>query len=426
VVHCRRRDPSWHGFLGRPASGFRAARSSVFLGYSLAGPVDPLFQADIAAPPNLRNMHLAMHSPRPSPAAEFSAPGATRASLLSLATAVPPHVLGQADAALAAERMFAGRMADYQRLAAVFGSTGIVKRHSVRPMSWFFEDRGWPERTAAYLEGAAALFVEAAGAALQQAGLSGADVDAVVTVSSTGVATPSLDARVAAAMGFRPDALRVPVFGLGCAAGVTGLALAARLAAAQPGRRVLFVAVELCTLAFRLDRADKTNIIASALFGDGAAAAVLQAGGPDGGIGEIEAAGEHTWPDTLDVMGWSMDPTGLGVILARAVPRFAEKEVGPAVAAILGRIGVERGSIDRFVCHPGGAKVVAALESSLGLGDGALDLEREVLADYGNMSAPTVLFVLDRAIARGLPPRVLLVAMGPGFTCTCLALRRTP
>jgi alkylresorcinol/alkylpyrone synthase len=347
---------------------------------------------------------------------------APRAALLSLATAVPPNVLWQRDVADAARAVFSGRYGEFERLAKVFESTGVLKRHGVRPIEWYVEPRGWPERTAAYLEGAQALFVEAAGKALSAAGLSAREVDTVVTVSSTGIATPSLDARVFGRMGFRDDTMRVPVFGLGCAGGVSGLSIAARLAEARPGSNVLLVAVELCTLAFRLDEFTKANIVATALFGDGAAAAMVRAG--DGGIAEIEGAAEHTWADTLDVMGWSIDPQGFGVILARAVPPFVEENLASAMVGLLERLGVERGAVDRFVCHPGGGKVVPALERALALNQGSLDHEREVLADCGNMSAPTVLFVLERLTRAGLPQRSLMTAMGPGFTASCVSLKR--
>jgi alkylresorcinol/alkylpyrone synthase len=293
-------------------------------------------------------------------------------------------------------------------------------------MDWYREQRGWPERTAVYLECGSDLFVEAASQALEEAGLDGAQVDTVVTISSTGIATPSLEARVKGRLGLRDDVERVPVFGLGCAGGVTGLAIANRLAVAKPGSIVLLVAVELCTLSFRLDQFSKANIVATALFGDGAAACVLRAGDERVrgvyGFAEVEMAGEHTWPDTLDIMGWRVDPAGFGVIFDRAIPPFAEKNVGAAVSDILTRGGLKLSDVDRFLCHPGGVKVITALERALELDQGSLDLEREVLAENGNMSAPTALFVLDRARERGLARRSVLTAMGPGFTASCVSL----
>ncbi len=344
------------------------------------------------------------------------------ASLMSLATAVPPNVVLQTEAVEFARNLFAGRFDEFERLSPVFANTGIRSRRLAQPLDWYFEPRGWPERTKAYLETAESLFIEAAQSALSAAGLTGADVDTVVTVSSTGIATPSLEARVLTQMGFRRDISRVPVFGLGCAGGVSGLSLAARLAAATPGSVVLFVTIELCTLAFRRDQLTTSNIVATALFGDGAGACVVRVG--EDGAYRVEGAGEHIWPDTLDIMGWDIDPTGFGVIFAQSIPPFVRWNMAEAVDSILDKLHLSREDIGRFVCHPGGAKVVTALEGALGLGQGALDIEREVLADYGNMSAPTVLFVLDRVLKRDPPQRLFLSSLGPGFTASGLSLVR--
>lgn len=342
------------------------------------------------------------------------------AKLLSTATAVPHHVLRQCDVAAAADKIFGDRYEEFGRLSRIFESAGIGKRHAVRPIEWFYEPRGWPERTAVYVEGACDLFVQVAQKALDEAGVRPDEVDAVVTVSSTGIATPSIEARVAQRLGLRSDIERVPVFGLGCAGGVSGLLLASRLSESRPGTNVLLVAVEICTLAFRHDELTKANIVATALFGDGAAACLLRAG--DEGFAEIDGGGQHTWPDTLGIMGWNVDPEGFGVIFDRSIPPFAEEHLGPAVADILGRDGLALSDIDRFVCHPGGVKVIAALEQALEMEKEALDEERRVLSEFGNMSAPTVLFVLDGIRRGGLPPRSALLAMGPGFSASCVSL----
>ncbi|WP_426616208.1 type III polyketide synthase [Bradyrhizobium sp. McL0616] len=345
------------------------------------------------------------------------------AALISLATSVPPHVFLQEDVLTAAWNVFGARFPEFERFSSIFSNTGIVKRHGVKPFDWYLERRGWPERTEAFLEGAEALFVDVAEKALASAQLAGGDVDAVVTVTSTGIATPSIEARVARRMGFRSDAMRVPVFGLGCAGGVSGLSIASRLAQARPGTNVLLVTIELCSLALRLDELTKANIVAVSLFGDGAAAIVLRAG--DGGATQIEATGEHLWPDTLGIMGWSVDPEGFGVIFRRTIPDFVTRHLNSAVTEILSRMRLSMEDIDRFICHPGGAKVVSALESALALDQGTLRHEREIIADFGNMSSPTVLFVLEQARAKGLPARSLLTALGPGFTASCVALRHT-
>lgn len=344
----------------------------------------------------------------------------TPVGLLSLATARPPYELLQSDVVAAARRLFATRFPQFERMAPVFETAGTRVRQAVTPIEWFFEPRGWAERNQVYLSGAAALYEAAARAALAEAGLRGCDVDALVTVSSTGIATPSLEARCAGALGFRSDALRLPVFGLGCAGGVTGLAIAGRLAAADPGTRVLFVCLELCTLSFRLERPSKADIVATALFGDGAAACVLRAG--EDGFAQLVGAAEHTWPETLDIMGWRVDPEGLGVIFAQSIPPFARNHMRPAMEAMLARQQLRIADVDRFLCHPGGTKVIEALEAALELGEGALDLERTVLAEHGNMSAPTALYVLDRARRAGLPARSVLTALGPGFTASTATL----
>ena len=345
------------------------------------------------------------------------------AALMSLATSVPPHQFQQKQILQAARSILAHRYEQFETFASLFANTGIRHRYGVKPIEWYLEPRGWPERTSAFLDGAERLFIEVAQEAIARARLATHDIDTVVTVCSTGIATPTLEARLASKMGFRPDVARVPVFGLGCAGGVSGLAVAARLAQSRPGSNVLLVVLELCTLAVRHDELTKANIVAASLFGDGAAALVLRAG--DGGSTRVEASGEKLWPDTLGIMGWNVDAEGFGVVFQRTIPDFVAGHLGPAVGEILTRMDLSEADIDRFVCHPGGTKVISALEQALSLDHGTLDHERDVIADYGNMSAPTVLFVLERALAKDLPRRSLLTALGPGFTASCVALRHT-
>lgn len=343
------------------------------------------------------------------------------AHLISLATAVPPVELRTSDVIAEAAAIFAGRHADFERLMPVFANTGIDRRYSVKPYAWFRADQGWPERTQAYLEGAAALFRSAAQAALERAGCTAAEIGAIVTVSSTGIATPSIEARVMHEMGFRDDVRRLPVFGLGCAGGVTGLSAAARLAESSPGANVLLVVIELCTLAFRPDEMTKSNIIATALFGDGAAACILSSTSKSG-LGRIEFSGEHTWPGTLGIMGWRMDPSGFGAIFSQRIPELVATELRPVMDAFLMRHDLSRDDVGQFVFHPGGAKVIAALEETFGMASGTLGRERDVLSGYGNMSAPTVLFVLERALQEPFNGRRMLSALGPGFTASFLTM----
>ena len=344
-----------------------------------------------------------------------------RAQLLSLATAVPPFVLDTPMIAKQAAETFKGLGGALSRLLSVYDNSEIDKRYSVCPMEWFLEPRGWPDRTAKFMTGATALFKEAAGKALDEAQLKASDVDAIVTVSSTGIATPSIEAHVMVEMGFRVDVQRVPVFGLGCAGGLSGLSLASRLAVANPGKIILIVVIELCTLAFRLDEMTKANIVATAIFGDGAAAAILCAGDVVG-HGAIEYVGEHTWPDTIDVMGWRVDVEGFGAIFSRSIPDLAATDLRPAADGFLTRHGLTMKDMDHFSFHPGGAKVIQALEPAFGLVDGTLAHERSVLADFGNMSAPTVLFVLLQGLKQKVKGRRFLGALGPGFTASFMTM----
>jgi alkylresorcinol/alkylpyrone synthase len=192
------------------------------------------------------------------------------------------------------------------------------------------------------------------------------------------------------------------------------------MAAADPGSNWLFVTIETCSISIRLDSDDPAAIVATALFGDGAAAAVVTAG--EHSIARIAGSAEKLWPDTLRIMGWDVEDPGLAVVFDRAIPPFIEAGLAQAVDEMCAQMGINRGEIDRFCCHPGGVKVIDAIESALKLNQGELNLEREVLRDYGNMSAPTVMFVLERLIAQGLPKRVMMTAFGPGFTCAGMLL----
>jgi alkylresorcinol/alkylpyrone synthase len=340
-------------------------------------------------------------------------------SLLSLVTAVPPHVIEQQHAKDIGRRAF-GRKALFDRLSSVFDNAAIARRHVVAPPEWYEEPHGWAERNAVYLAATEQMFENAGRAAIADAGLAPEQIDGVVTVSTTGIATPSLEARVGPRLGLRPDVRRVPVFGLGCAGGVSGLALTARLAASEPGTHWLFVTVETCSISIRLDSDDPAAIVATALLGDGAAAAVVTAG--EGGLATLKGSAEKLWPDTLGIMGWRVEDPGLGVMFDRAIPPFIEAELADAVDEMCIQLGIAREDIGRFCCHPGGVKVIDAIETALELNQGELNLEREVLNDFGNMSAPTVLFVLERLLKRGLPQRALMTAFGPGFTCAGLML----
>jgi alkylresorcinol/alkylpyrone synthase len=340
--------------------------------------------------------------------------------IASLATAVPPHVLERDFVAAESKRIFARFGDDFERMASVFYTTGIDRRYSVCPVDWFETATSWRDRAERFLAGATDLFRRAAGDALQQAGLVANDIDVIVTVSSTGIATPSVESHVMHEMGFRDDVLRVPVFGLGCAGGVTGLALASQLVnSGNVPRRVLLVIIELCTLHFRPDEMSKSNIVATALFGDGAAALVISS---DGNGPVIEHTAQHTWNNTLDIMGWRVDDEGLGAIFARSIPDLVLTDLRPAADSFLTKAHLDASDIDHFSFHPGGTKVVQALESIFAMPEGKLADERAILKGYGNMSAPTVMFVLERAFKQPMKGRRFVGSLGPGFTASFATL----
>jgi alkylresorcinol/alkylpyrone synthase len=342
--------------------------------------------------------------------------------LLGLATAVPPFRLRQSDVMAEADRLFDRRTSEIERMLGVFANAGIESRYACVPLDWYEQPHGWAEKNQLYLDNAVALLERASLEALAAAGLGMGRVDGIVAVSTTGLATPSLDALLMERLGFRRDTWRLPVFGLGCAGGVLGLARAAQMAQADPKQRILFLVVELCTLTFRRTDQSKANIIATALFGDGAAAAVV---GCDGEGPALTHWGEHCWPDSLDVMGWRIEEDGLGVLFSRDIPALVRADLRAATAAFLSRHRLSLDDIDGFVCHPGGAKVVAALEEAFGLTDGAMAEARAVLREFGNMSAASVMFVLERVLEKRPSGRHLMSSLGPGFTAGFLTLEMT-
>ena len=341
--------------------------------------------------------------------------------LLALTTAVPPYRLDQGDVAGLARRLFARANGTIERLLPAFVNAGIETRYSCVPLDWYLTPLDWKERNRLYLENALDLLEDAALRCLKEAGIEAGAVDTVVTVSTSGIATPSLDARLIDRLGLRRDVERLPVFGLGCAGGALGLGRAAALARGAPGSRVLLLVVELCGLTFRANDLSKSNIIATALFGDGAAAALIGCA-PEGSGPAIRASGEYTWPDSLDVMGWRVESDGLGVLFSRDIPAIIEAQLGPAVDAFLARQGLSRAALAGVLCHPGGAKVLDALEALFAFEPGGMTVARRVLRDYGNMSAVTLLFVLEAALSEAGRGPHLASSLGPGFSAGFLLL----
>jgi len=353
--------------------------------------------------------------------AALAPPVRQESRVVALATAVPGNVLEQERARDFARVVFGERVTGFGRLARVFASTGIERRYIVEPFEWYERAHNWPERTESYIAGACKLFEDVVLKVLAAADLDARDVDTVITVSSSGVTTPGIEARMLPALGFRPDVRRIPVFGLGCAGGVSGVALASRIAAAEPGTTVLLVAIELCSLAFRSDRATKADIISTALFGDGAAAAIVRCQA-EPGLATVRGATEHLWAKTLDIMGWSTDEAGLGVVLSRSLPAFIERNYRAEFDRAMRRLALPVSHIDRMICHPGGTKVLEAIEAALDVPQNTLGVERSIMRDFGNMSSPTVLFTLERTLAQGFHGTAVLAALGPGFTAAFVSM----
>lgn len=337
--------------------------------------------------------------------------------LESLGTALPGPPVAQADVRAKAEEILTALAPELVEKMGVFDATGIRTRHFVRPLDWYLEPHGWADRAAAFQEAGLDLLETAARRALDAAGLGPEAVDGVVLVCTTGVSTPSLDARLANRLGLRAGLTRVPVWGLGCAGGVAGANLAADLARANPDKRYLMLALETCSVNFNLNDVSVRAFVATTLFSDGAAAALVRGDATTGRtLGRLRRGASHQWPGSEGVMGWDVVDEGLRVVFSRRIPDIVATELAPVVERYLKREAV---APDRYAFHPGGTKVLEAYEKALGLRPAQLDESRDVLHRFGNMSSPTVLFVLDETLRRRpLAPgeTALLAALGPGFT----------
>ncbi|MGH6931477.1 MAG: type III polyketide synthase [Dongiaceae bacterium] len=332
---------------------------------------------------------------------------------MSLATAVPRVRVEQSDIIGLCDRAFDRASSEIDRLRPTFANAGIAGRYFCMPLDWYLARHGWRERSQLYVSHSVDLLEEVAIRCLEQSGLGIDDIDGIVSVSTTGIATPSLDALLIERLRAPRHMRRLPLFGLGCVGGVVGMSRAAEMAAVAPGRRILLLVVELCSLTFRFGDNSNSNIIAAALFGDGAAGALI---GCDGDGPELLHGGEHTWANSLDVMGWNIEEDGLGVVFSRDIPTIVRRDLRTAAENFLGRHGLILRSLAGFICHPGGAKVMDAMEQVFELPPGSLGEAREVLRDHGNMSAVTVLFVLERMLRKAPRGQYLMSALGPGFT----------
>jgi alkylresorcinol/alkylpyrone synthase len=347
-------------------------------------------------------------------------------------TALPKHRYDQ-------ETLIAGFLAaigPHERAAKaerLYRRVEVSARHLALPMERYPTLSGMAETNAAYLEVAVDLGSEARSGALAKAKLTPKDLNAIFFTTVTGVATPSIDARIVNRLGIRTDVKRVPMFGLGCVAGAAGISRAADYLRAYPNEVAALVSVELCSLTLKLRDLSIANLVGSALFGDGASAVVLVGAerarklGLNAGTGcpAIVHNRSSFYPDTEDVMGWHVANDGFELVLSAGVPAIATAKVVPEVGQLLDDAGLTPDDIATWVCHPGGPKVIQAFEQGFELGPEALALTRRSLAEVGNLSSSSVLFVLCDTIRERKPAagaHGLMLAMGPGFCSELLLL----
>ncbi|MBZ5494918.1 MAG: type III polyketide synthase [Acidobacteriia bacterium] len=346
--------------------------------------------------------------------------------ITSVGTAVPGHRVGQDVAQRLCRALFRDAFADIDRLLPVFDNALIGNRYFSAPLEWFESEHSLAEKNRLYIETALEVGNAAISTCLERAGLGPEDIDHLFFVSTTGLATPSMDARLINILRLRPDIRRTPIWGLGCAGGVAGLSRAYEYTQAFPRERALVLALELCGLTFQRNDLSKSNLVATSLFADGAAA-VLVSGSETAGVGpRILSSRSTLWYDSLDVMGWDVNDQGLKVLFSRDIPAIVRSLVLPAITAFLATRGIAVHELRHIVAHPGGAKVIEAYEQILGLENGRMKRARDVLSRYGNMSSPTVLFVLEDFLQAGAihPGEYgLVTALGPGFSSEMILIQ---
>jgi Predicted naringenin-chalcone synthase len=357
------------------------------------------------------------------------------AKVVSVGIADVSYKASQSEAKDFIYQMFSRRREDMERMITVFDNSMIESRHFIQPKEWFSRPHGFVERNELYVKNALALALGATRRCLEGANAGPSDFDHIIFVSSTGIATPTIDALLINELKLDPHLKRTPLWGLGCVGGAVGLSRALEYTRAFPGSAVLLIALEICSLAFLRDDYSKSNIIATALFSDGAAA-VLVAGKEHKGLwveSRESAAGVNlidsystTYYDSLDVMGWEIVDTGFKAIFSKDIPTIVRKYVRANIEELLEKHNLRLSDIKHFVVHPGGQKVINAYEESLGLSNGAFGYSRKVLREHGNMSSPTVLYVLKEFLDDGKFSRGdygLISALGPGFSSELILFR---
>jgi alkylresorcinol/alkylpyrone synthase len=347
-------------------------------------------------------------------------------TITATATAVPPHVLSRELVKEYYGRTFPLSARRLQAMLEVLDNSRIERRYSLFPVEYLVETRSLTQRNSEYREHAITLAGKVAGEALARAKRQPADVDMIITVSCTGFMIPSVDAYLISEMGFRADVRRLPITELGCAAGAVGLTRAWEYIRANPGKTALLIAVELPTLTFQRRDLSQANLISAALFGDGAAAAVIT-GDASSGLAIIDSQ-SYLFPSSIDAMGFELKDTGFHIVLSKEVPQLIRGKIGALVDCLLSRHALTREQISAFVLHPGGQKLLSYMQQELGLCSCQIQPSWDVLRDYGNLSSASVLFVLHEWMARGevkAGDRGLLAAFGPGFSAEMLLLQWT-
>jgi alkylresorcinol/alkylpyrone synthase len=330
-------------------------------------------------------------------------------------TILPDHRYEQAEITEAFSRL---THCDEDLLRRFHAATGVTGRNLALPLEEYAKLDSFARANDMYVEIALDLTEQALRGALDKAGVRPEKVDHLLFCSSTGLATPSLDAKLAQRVGLRPDVKRVPVFGLGCAAGASGLARLHDYLRGWPGDVAALVCVELCSLTIQRDDTSIANLVASGLFGDGAAAVVATGRGPGP---EVVATRSRLYPDTEHLMGWEVGQHGFRIVLDAALTGFVEQVLAADIRAFLTDYGLTPDQVATWICHPGGPKVIEKIAETLDLPARALEVTWRSLREHGNLSSVSVLHVLQETRGRPGAPGVLL-ALGPGFSAELLLL----